>query len=363
EDWGGKYQCQGISAKTGEGVEELLEKVLLEAEMLNLKTNKKGMAQGVIIESTIKKGRGFLATSIVQEGTLKPRDIVVSGSFFGKVKAIFTTEGKSIKEAPPSMPLQLLGLNGAPPSGATFQVVSTEQEARNIASKYKEAIQEQKLRAKQEGMVKRFEKLMFEGPSTKAMNFVLKGDTDGSVGALADSLTTLSTDEAEINIIHKGVGDIIESDVIMAGISDATIIGFHTKIDKNATVAIAKEKVNVKTYHIIYEALDDVKKMIEERNQPEEEEIILGKADVVRVFNISRVGKVAGCIVTKGIIKRNAMMRIMRKDQEVYTNKITQLRREKEVIKEAKKDSECGISTGDFEVQEGDVILCFEIKK
>ena len=363
EDWGGNHQCQAISAKTGEGVDNLLEKVLLEADILKLSSQKEGMAQGVVLESTMKKGQGFLVTGIIQKGTLKQRDIVVAGSFFGKIKAIFTSEGASIKEATPAMPVQLLGIGGAPSSGEPFRVVATEQEARKIAGNYQGVVQEQKLRAKKGNVVKNFEKIMLGSTTAEPMHMLLKGDTHGSIGALADSLIGLSNDEVEVNIVHKAVGNITESDVMLAAASGALIIGFQTKIDKKAAVMMEKEGVEAKIYRIIYEAIDEVKERIASGGKPIEEEVVLGEADVVRVFNISRVGKVAGCIVKKGIIKRSAMMHIIRNEEQVYTGKITQLKREKETIKEAKKNSECGISTGDFEVQEGDIVRCFEIKE
>jgi translation initiation factor IF-2 len=363
EDWGGKYQTQGISAKTGEGVNELLEKVLLEAEMLELKANPDKIAKGSVIEASIETGKGYIATLIVQEGTLKRGDVVLAGPCFGKVKAMTTTLGERLKEAIPATPVQILGLNGAPQAGEAFQVVASEKEARAQASQYQNAVQEQKHRTYYKPLQRFEEELSEENKERLQINIIVKGDADGSVEALADILPTLSNEDASVKIIHKAVGPIAESDISLAVTTNAIIIGFHTKVETQAKQMLRDLTLEVKMCRVIYEAIDFVEELIENAKDPIKEQVFVGRAEVVRIFTISHVGTIAGCIVRQGSIKRNGSIRILRNDKELYAGPIKQLKREKDTIKEAKVDTECGITAPGFnDIKEGDIIECFETK-
>ncbi|MEM9737751.1 MAG: translation initiation factor IF-2 [Bacteroidota bacterium] len=361
EDWGGNYQCQAISAKTGEGIDQLLEKVLLEADVLELKSNPSKKAQGTIIEASMKKGQGYLATVMVQQGTLKKGDILVAGSYFGKVKAIFDSHGKQVKQVSPATPVQVLGLNGAPDAGQVCRVMSTDKEARLLANRYKSIVQEQKLRSKDQ-VIKKKQEYLFEEKQAQTIPILIKGDVSGSVEALADSLLLLSNDHVHIHILYKGVGPISESDVLLAATSEALIIGFHTAVSPQAANVQARENVTIKNYKIIYEAIEDMKSHIESLEEPlAKEKVVIGKAEVRKTFYISRIGTIAGCYVKEGIIKRNADIRLIRDGETCYEGPMKQLKREKEVIKEARADSECGISIDSFNnIQEGDLIEAIE---
>ena len=360
EEWGGRYQCQPISAKTGEGIEDLLKKIWIERDLMDLKADPSQKAEGIVIESTLDKKRGYLATLIVLEGTLKMGDPLLVGPYFGKVKAMHTPEGKSITQAPPATPVQVLGLNGAPGAGQNFRITATEKEARQIASKYKHAYQEQGLRASQKTfMQEKRENLFTEGGKT--LHVLIKADTHGSAGALADALLKLSNDEMTVKVIFKAVGPIAESDILLASSAQAIIIGYHTDITKSASAMNKKEQVAIHLYNIIYQAIDHVTELIAKSREPEFEEQTRGKALVLKVFSISRLGNIAGCQVKEGTIQRNHHIRLIRNDKILHTGTMKQLKREKDVIKEAKEGSECGIHIDGFnDIQVGDIIESFE---
>lgn len=361
EEWGGKYQTQEISAKTGTGVEELLEKILLEAEMLQLKANPNKKAQGTIIEATLEKERGYLVTAIVQEGTLKKGDIILAGSHFGKIKAMFTAQGKPIKQASPSTPVQLLGLNGAPHAGQKFRTVQSDREARTIANKHQTIFQEQKLRAQQGNLIEKMTKELLSQDTTTTLNLVIKADTQGAAEALADAFLKLNTEETTINIILKSVGSISESDILLASSTNATIIGFHITLTPPANKINEKEQVPINIYDVIYHAIDYVQELLQKKDEPTQEEVSTGEALVLKIFEISRVGTIAGCQVKKGTIRRSDHVHVVRNGEIIHTGPIKQLKREKEVIKEAKEGTECGIHIDSFHnIKEKDIIQSFE---
>jgi translation initiation factor IF-2 len=360
EDWGGKYQSQEISAKSGDGVEELLEKVLLESELLELKANPDKGAVGATIEASLDKGRGFVATLLVQAGTMRVGDILLAGSHFGRVKAMFDHTGKKVKEAGPATPVLVLGLNGAPQAGEKFNVMESEREAREIANRREQIQREQNIRTKKHITLDEIGRRLAIG-SFKELNVIVKGDVDGSIEALSDSLLKLSTDEIQVNIIHKAVGQISESDVLLASASDGIIIGFQVRPSTGARKLAEQEEIEIRLYSIIYDAINEVKDAMEGMLAPEVEEVIVGNAEVRDVFKISRIGTVAGCMVTDGIIKRNNEVRLIRDGIVVYTGKIAQLRRFKDDVTEVKTNYECGISIENFnDIKMGDVIEGFE---
>jgi translation initiation factor IF-2 len=360
EDWGGKYQCQEISAKTGLGVDDLLEKVLLEAELLELKANAQRRANGTVIEASLDKGRGYVATLLVQNGTMKVGDVVLAGANYGRVKAMFDHKGLNLKEAGPATPVLMLGLDGAPQAGDKFNVMESDREARDIATKREQILREQSIRTKKHITLDEIGRRLAIG-SFKELNVIVKGDVDGSVEALSDSLLKLSTEEIQVNIIHKGVGQISESDVLLASASDAVIVGFQVRPSSSAKKLAEQEEIEIRLYSIIYDAINDVKDAMEGMLDPEVEEVIVGNVEVRDVFKISKVGTVAGCMVIDGYIKRNNPIRLIRDGIVVYSGEMGQLKRFKEDVQEVKNGYECGISIKNFnDIKEGDVIESYE---
>lgn len=363
EDWGGKYQCQHVSAKTGEGIPELLDKVLLEAEMLELKANPDKAAIGSVIEASLDKGRGYVATLMVQSGTMKIGDVVVAGSNYGRVKAMYDHRGNRLKEVGPSTPVQMLGLDGAPQAGEKFNVMDTDSEAREIATKRGQIMREQSIRTKKHITLDEIGRRLAIG-SFKELNVIVKGDVDGSVEALSDSLQKLSTGEVQVNIIHKAVGQISESDVLLASASDAVIIGFQVRPSLNARKIAENEEIEMRLYSIIYDAINDIKDAMEGLLEPTSEEVITGNIEVREVFKISKIGTVAGCMVTEGNVKRSNKVRLVRDGIVVHTGDINQLKRFKDDVAEVKNGYECGISIKNFhDIKEGDIIEGFEIRE
>jgi translation initiation factor IF-2 len=360
EEWGGKYQSQEISAKTGMGVEGLLEKVLLEAELLNLKANPNRYATGSIIEASLDKGRGYVSTMMVQTGTLRIGDILLAGANHGRVKAMFDDTGKRINEAGPSTPVVVLGLDGAPQAGEKVTVVETDREAREIANKRGQIMREQNIRTKKHITLDEIGRRLAIG-NFKQLNVIVKGDVDGSVEALTDSLLKLSTQEIQVAIIHKGVGQISESDVLLASASDAIILGFQVRPSGAARRVAENEEIEIRLYSIIYDAINDVRAAMEGMLAPETEEIIVGNAEVREVFKISKVGTIAGCMVTDGSIKRSNPMRLIRDGIVVYAGKLGSLKRHKDDASEVKTGFDCGIGIDGFnDMQVGDVIESYE---
>ena len=360
EDWGGKYQCQEISAKTGQGIEDLLEKVLLEAEILELKANPEKNAVGSVIEATLDKGRGYVTTIMVQSGTLNVGDVLLAGSYFGKVKAMFDHTGKKLKQVGPSTPCQMLGLDGAPQAGDKFNVMETDRDAREIANKREQIEREQSIRTKKHITLDEIGRRLAIG-SFKELNVIVKGDVDGSVEALSDSLLKLSTNEVQVNIIHKGVGQISESDVLLASASDAVIIGFQVRPSGGAKGIAEKDEIEIRLYSIIYDAINDVKDAMEGLLAPTVEEVITGNIEIRDVFKISKIGTVAGCYVTDGYVKRANNIRLIRDGIVTYEGEINQLKRFKDDVNEVKNGYECGISIKNFnDIKVGDVIEGYE---
>ncbi|WP_162054970.1 translation initiation factor IF-2 [Pontibacter pamirensis] len=366
EEWGGKYQSQEVSAKTGLGVPDLLEKVLLEAEILELKANPDRAAIGTVIEASLDKGRGYVATVLVQTGNLKIGDVVLAGSHYGRVKAMTNHLGKKMKEAGPSTPVQLLGLDGAPQAGDKFLVMESEREAREIATNRSQVQREQSLRTRKHITLDEIGRRLAIG-SFKELNVIVKGDVDGSVEALADSLLKLSTPEVQVSIINKGVGAISESDVLLASASDAIIIGFQVRPSLNARKLAEQEQIDVRLYSIIYDAINEVKDAMEGMLAPTLKEEITGNAQVRDVFKITKVGTIAGCMVTDGSIQRNAKVRLVRDGIVVHDGEILALKRFKDDVSEVKQGYECGISLRNYnEIEMGDVIEAYvekEIKR
>jgi translation initiation factor IF-2 len=347
EEWGGKYQSQDISAKTGLGVEDLLEKVLLEAEILELKANPNKRAVGTVIEASLDKGRGYVATIMVQSGTLNIGDIMLAGQHYGRVKAMFDHKGKKLKEAGPSTPVLVLGLSGAPQAGDTFKVYETEREAREIANSREQILREQSMRTKKHITLDEIGRRLAIG-SFKELNLIIKGDVDGSVEALSDSLLKLSKEEVSVNIIHKGVGQISESDVLLASASDAIILGFNVRPSSNAKKLAEQEEIEIRHYSIIYDAINQIKDAIEGMLEPEFEEIITGNVVVREVFKISKIGTVAGSYVTDGYVTRKNKIRVIRSGIVIHDGEIDQLKRFKDDVAEVKAGYECGISIKNF---------------
>ncbi len=363
EEWGGKYQSQDISAKTGQGIDELLEKVLLEAEILELKANPDKNALGTVIEASLDKGRGYVATIMVQAGTLKVGDVMLAGQHYGRVKAMFDHKGKKLKEAGPSTPVQVLGLSGAPQAGDSFKVYDTEREAREIANSREQIQREQSLRTKKHITLDEIGRRLAIG-SFKELNIIIKGDVDGSVEALSDSLLKLSKDEVKVNIIHKGVGQISESDVLLASASDAIILGFNVRPSSNAKKLAEQEEIEIRHYSIIYDAINQIKDAIEGMLEPEFEEVITGNIVVREVFKISKVGTVAGSYVTDGFITRKNKIRIIRSGIVIHEGEIDQLKRFKDDVSEVKSGYECGISIKNFNnIEIDDTIEGYEMKE
>ncbi len=360
EEWGGKYQSQDISAKKGTGVHDLLEKVLLEAEMLDLKANPDRKATGSIIESSLDKGRGYVATMLVANGTLKMGDIVLAGTSYGKVKAMFNERNQRIKEAGPSEPVLILGLNGAPAAGDTFHVIDTEQEARDIANKREQLQREQGLRTQKLLTLDEVGRRLALGDFHE-LNVIVKGDVDGSVEALSDSLIKLSTEQVQVNVIHKGVGQISESDVTLAAASDAIIVGFQVRPSSSSGKLAEQEGVDIRKYSVIYDAIEEVKAAMEGMLAPTLKEQITATIEVREVFNITKVGLVAGAMVKTGKVKRSDKARLIRDGIVVFTGAINALKRFKDDVKEVGTNFECGISlTNCNDIKVGDIIEAYE---
>jgi translation initiation factor IF-2 len=366
EDWGGKYQSQEISAKTGLNIENLLEKVLLEAEMLNLKANPNKNAKGTVIESMLDKGRGYVTTMLVQSGTLHPGDVVLAGSYYGHVKVLYNERGKKIEEAGPSMPVQILGLNGAAQAGDNFNVMESDKEAKDIATKREQLQREQGLRTSKHITLDEIGRRIAIG-NFQELNIVVKGDVDGSIEALSDSLIKLSTQEIQVNVIHKAVGAISESDIMLAAASNAIIVGFQVRPSYNARKLAEKEQIDVRLYSIIYDAINEIKDAMEGMLSPEMKEEVVGTLEVKDVFKVTKVGTVAGCIVREGKVTRNTKVRVIRDGIVVYTGILASLRRFKDDVKEVISGQECGAGIENFnDVKVGDMIEGyneFEVKK
>ena len=360
EDWGGKYQCQEISAKKGDGVYELLEKVLLEAELLDLKANPKRRAKGSVIESSLDKGRGYVATLLVQDGTLHMGDIVLAGTFHGRIKAMFNERGQKITEVRPGEPCSILGLNGAPQAGDEFNVLPTEQEAREIASKREQLQREQSIRTKKHVGLEEIGRRLAIG-DFKELNIIVKADVDGSVEAIKDSLIKLSTENIQVNVIHGAVGAISDSDVMLAAASDAIIVGFNVRPTGTARRMAEQEEVDIRIYSIIYDAINEVKAAMQGMLAPEVKEEITATLEVLQTFHISKVGTIAGCIVREGKIKRGNKVRVIRDGIVIKTVELASLKHVKDDIKEAGVNTECGLSLKAYDdLQAGDILESFE---
>ena len=360
EDWGGKYQSQDISAKKGIGVDELMEKVLLEAEMLELKANPDRKAVGSIIESSLDKGRGYVATVLVQNGTLRVGDTILAGTHYGKVKAMFNERNQRITEAGPATPTLILGLNGAPTAGDTFNVMDSDQEAREIATKREQLQREQRERTTTKLTLEEIARRRALG-NFHELNIIVKGDVDGSIEALSDSLLKLSTEEIQVNVIHKAVGAISESDVVLAAASDAIIIGFQVRPSLPARRAAEHEGVQIRLYSVIYQALEEVKDAMAGMLAPEIKEEITGTAEVLQTYKISRVGTIAGCMVREGKIKRACKIRLIRDGIVIYTGDLGSLKRFKDDVKEVASGYDCGLNIAGYnDIREGDIIEGFE---
>ncbi len=366
EDWGGKVQSHDISAKTGQGVSELLEKVLLEAELLELKANPDKLAVGSVVEAFLDKGRGYVSTIIVQAGTLKIGDYVLAGTCSGKVKAMHDERGKSVKIAGPSTPISILGLDGAPQAGDKFSVLEDEREAKQIATKRSQLLREQSVRTQRHITLDEIGRRIALG-DFKELNVILKGDVDGSVEALTDSFQKLSTDEIQVNIIHKGVGPITESDVLLASASDAVVIGFNVRPMGNARDIAEKEEIDIRMYSIIYDAINDLKDAMEGMLSPELKEEITGTAEIRETFKISKIGTIAGCMVLTGKIFRNSQIRLIRDGVVIFTGELASLKRFKDDVKEVAKGYDCGLQVKNYnDIRELDIVEAFqevEVKK
>ncbi len=363
ESWGGKFQEQEVSAKSGIGVDDLLDKVLLEAELLELKANPNRNSSGTVIEASLDKGRGYVSTILVENGTLKVGDILLAGQYFGRVRAMVDDIGERIKEAGPSIPVQILGLPGAPQAGDKFNVMDTEREAREIANKREQLNREMSIRAKKHITLDEIGRRKAIG-TFKELNVIIKGDVDGSVEALADSLLKLSTAEVQVNIIHKGVGQISESDVTLASAADAIVVGFQVRPSNNAKRIAENEQIEIRLYSIIYDAIGEIKDAMEGLLAPKEEEVVTGNIEVREIFKISKVGTIAGSYVTDGYVKRNNKVRVVREGIVLHEGDISQLKRFKDDVAEVKAGYECGISIHKFnDIQIGDIIESFEIRE
>lgn len=360
EDWGGKIQSHDISAKTGQGVRELLEKVLLEAELLELKANPDRLAAGAVVEAFLDKGRGYVSTILVQTGTLRIGDYVLAGTNSGKVKAMQDERGKEVQEVGPSSPISILGLDGAPQAGDRFNVMEDEREAKQIATKRSQLLREQSVRTQRHITLDEIGRRIALG-DFKELNIILKGDVDGSVEALTDSFQKLSTDEIQVNIIHKGVGAITESDVLLASASDAIVIGFNVRPMGNARDIADKEEIDIRMYSIIYDAINDLKDAMEGMLSPEIREEITGTAEIRETFKISKIGTIAGCMVTSGKVYRNSGIRLIRDGVVVFTGELASLKRFKDDVKEVSKGYDCGLQIKNYnDIKEGDIVECFQ---
>ena len=363
EDWGGKYQCQEISAKKGINVEQLLEKVLLEAEMLELKANPNKRASGAVIESSLDKGRGYLATILVQNGTLRVGDVMLSGCYTGKVKAMYNERGQKVTEAGPSTPVSVLGLNGAPTAGETFVVMADEKEAKDIANKREQLIRIQGIKTQKHMTLEEIGRRIAIG-NFKELNVIVKGDVDGSVEALSDSIIKLSTEEVRVNVIHKAVGAISESDILLAAASDAIIIGFQVRPMPSARKLAEKEEIEIRLYSVIYDCINELKSGIEGMLEPEQKEVVTATAEVQETFKISKVGTIAGCIVREGKLTRTAKVRVIRDGIVIYTGELGSLKRFKDDVKEVHSGMDCGLNIQGYnDIKVGDVVEAYTIEE
>ena len=361
EDWGGKYQCQEISAKKGIGVDKLLEKVLFETDLLELKANPNKMGSGAVIESSLDKGRGYLATVLVQDGTVHVGDVIISGSYYGRVKAMFNERGQKVESAGPSTPVSLLGLNGAPAAGEKFNIMADEKEAKSIAQRREQLIRIQGIKTQKHLTLEEIGRRIAIG-NFKELNVIVKGDVDGSVEALSDSLIKLSTEEVRVNVIHKAVGAISESDVLLAEASDAVIIGFQVRPSAEARRAAEKEGIEIRLYSVIYDCINEVKEGIEGMLEPEKKEEVTATAEVKQTFKISKVGTIAGCLVKEGKLTNKADVRLIRDGIVVYTGSLSSLQRGKDQAKEVPSGMECGCGLERYnDIHPGDIIEAFQI--
>lgn len=360
EEWGGNVQSQEVSAKFGNNMDQLLEKVLLQAEMLELKANPNKLANGVVIEASLDKGRGYVTTMLVQSGTLKVGDYVLAGKNHGKVKAMLDERGKPMQEAGPSIPVTILGLDGAPTAGDKFRVFEDEREAKTIATKREQLQREQSIRTKKHLTLDELGRRIALG-DFKELNIILKGDVDGSVEALSDQLQGLSTEEISVNIIHQGVGQITESDVLLAAASDAIMIGFNVRAGANAKDLADKEEIEIRTYSVIYAAIDDVKEAMEGMLSPEIKEQVIGNVEIREVFKISKVGSIAGCMVLSGKVTRNSKIRLLRDGIVKFDGELESLKRFKDDVKEVTKGYECGLNIKGYnDIEIGDILEVYE---
>ena len=363
EDWGGKYQCQEISAKKGINVDLLLEKVLLEAEMLDLKANPNRRATGAVIESSLDKGRGYLATILVQNGSMRVGDVMLSGCFTGRVKAMFNERGQKVEVAGPSTPVSVLGLNGAPTAGETFVVMADEKEAKDIANKREQLIRIQGIKTQKHMTLEEIGRRIAIG-NFKELNVIVKGDVDGSVEALSDSIIKLSTEEVRVNVIHKAVGAISESDILLAAASDAIIIGFQVRPMPSARKLAEKEEIEIRLYSVIYDCINELKSGIEGMLEPEQKEVVTATAEVQETFKISKVGTIAGCIVREGKLQRTAKVRVIRDGIVVYTGELGSLKRFKDDVKEVAAGLDCGLNIQGYnDIKVGDVVEAYTIEE
>jgi len=360
EEWGGNVQSQEISAKFGNNMDVLLEKVLLQAEMLDLKANPDRNAQGVVIEASLDKGRGYVATMLVQTGTLRVGDYVVAGKNHGKVKAMLDERGRNLKEAGPSIPVTILGLDGAPTAGDKFKVYADESEAKTIANKREQLQRELSIRTKKHTTLEELGRRIALG-DFKELNIILKGDVDGSVEALSDQLQRLSTAEINVNILHKGVGQITESDVNLAAASDAIIIGFNVRAGANAKDLADREEIEIRNYSVIYAAIEEVKEAMEGMLSPEIKEQVIGNVEIREVFKISKVGTIAGCMVLSGKVARNSKVRVLRDGIVKFDGELESLKRFKDDVKEVTKGYECGLNLKGYnDIEIGDILEVYE---
>ena len=360
EEWGGKFQSQEISAKQNKNIDLLLEKILLEAEMLDLKAVADKNALGTVVESSLDKGKGYVTNLLVQAGTLRIGDVVLVGRFYGKVRAMHDEHGNPLKEAGPSQPVAVLGINGAPSAGDKFNVLTDEREARTIATKREQLYREQGLRTTKHITLDEIGRRLAIG-DFKELNLIVKGDVDGSIEALSDSMLKLSTEEIQVNIIHKGVGAISEADVNLASASDAIIIGFQVRPTNGAKKIAENEQIDIRLYSVIYKAIEEIKSAMEGMLSPDIEEKITGSAEIRETFNITKVGTVAGCYVLNGVLKRSSKIRIIRDGIVVHTGNLGSLKRFKDDVKEVKNNFECGLNIEKYNnIQIGDIIEAFE---
>ena len=363
EDWGGKYQCQEISAKKGINVDLLLEKVLLEAEMLELKANPNRRASGAVIESSLDKGRGYLATILVQNGTMRVGDVMLSGCFTGRVKAMFNERGQKVEQAGPSTPVSVLGLNGAPTAGETFNIMADEKEAKDIANKREQLIRIQGIKTQKHMTLEEIGRRIAIG-NFKELNVIVKGDVDGSVEALSDSIIKLSTEEVRVNVIHKAVGAISESDILLAAASDAIIIGFQVRPMPSARKLAEKEEIEIRLYSVIYDCINELKSGIEGMLEPEQKEVVTATAEVQETFKISKVGTIAGCIIREGKLQRSAKVRVIRDGIVIYTGELGSLKRFKDDVKEVAMGQDCGLNIQGYnDIKVGDVVEAYTIEE